>query len=256
MIFESHAHYDDRQFESDRDTLLNSLQENGIEYVVNIGSDVKTTRNSIELAKKYPFIYAAAGIHPSEVKHFREQDFDWLKAQAAGEKCVAIGEIGLDYYWDKEKEVRDLQKYWFVRQLDLAREVNLPLVIHSRDAAKDTLDIIKEEKAEEIGGVIHCFSYSPEIAREYVEMGFYIGIGGVVTFSNAKSLKQVARETPLEKILLETDCPYLAPVPGRGKRNSSLNLIYVAKEIAKIKNADYREVIDITCNNGKAMYRI
>jgi len=256
MIFESHAHYDDRQFDSDRDILLNSLQENGIEYVVNIGADVKTTKKSMELAGKYPFIYAAAGVHPSEVKRFRKQDFDWLKAQAAHEKCVAIGEIGLDYYWDKEKEIRDLQKYWFVRQLTLAREVNLPLVIHSRDAAKDTLDIIKTEKAAEIGGVIHCFSYAPEIAREYVKMGFYIGIGGVVTFNNAKSLKAVVRETPLKKILLETDCPYLAPVPNRGKRNSSLNLIYVAKEIAKIKNVDYQEVIDITYNNGKAMYRL
>jgi len=256
MIFESHAHYDDKQFDSDRDTLLNSLRENGIEYVVNIGADIRTTKNSIELAKKYPFVYAAAGIHPSDVKYFNKKDFQWLKAQTADEKCVAIGEIGLDYYWDKEKEVRDLQKYWFVRQMDLAREVGLPLVIHSRDAAKDTLDIMRAEKAEEIGGVIHCFSYSPEIAREYVKKGFYIGIGGVVTFNNAKNLKEVARETPLEKILLETDCPYLAPVPVRGKRNSSLNLVYVAREIARIKNVDYQEVVDVTCNNAKAMYRI
>lgn len=256
MIFESHAHYDDKQFDLDRDIVLNSLLENGIEYVVNIGADVKTTKKSIELAEKYPFIFAAAGVHPSEVKHFQEQDFEWLRAQTAHKKCVAIGEIGLDYYWDKKKEIRDLQKYWFVRQINLAREAGLPLVIHSRDAAKDTLDIIKEEKAGEIGGVIHCFSYSPEIAREYVKMGFYIGIGGVVTFNNAKNLKEIARETPLEKILLETDCPYLAPVPNRGKRNSSLNLVYVAKEIARIKNVDYQEVVDITYDNGKSMYRI
>lgn len=256
MIFESHAHYDDRQFDSDRDSLLNSLPENGIGYVVNVGADALTTRNSITLAGKYPFIYATVGVHPSEVKNFHEPDFEWLKAQTAYEKCVAIGEIGLDYYWDKEKKVRDLQKYWFIRQMDLAREAGLPLIIHSRDAARDTLDIIKEEKAGEMGGVIHCFSYSPEIAREYVKMGFYIGIGGVITFNNARNLKEVVRETPLNRLLLETDCPYLAPVPNRGKRNSSLNLIYVAREIARIKEVDYQEVVDITFDNAKAMYRI
>jgi len=256
MIFESHAHYDDKQFDADRDALISSLQENGIGYVVNIGADMKTTKASIKLAGKYPFIYAAAGIHPSEVRHFHEQEFEQLRTLATHEKCVAIGEIGLDYYWDKEKEVRDLQKYWFVRQMELARDLGLPLVIHSRDAAKDTLETIKNERAGEIGGVLHCFSYSPELAREYVKMGFYIGIGGVVTFSNAKNIKEIALRTPLEQILLETDCPYLAPVPNRGKRNSSLNLVYVAREIAKIKNVDYQEVVDITCENAKTMYRI
>jgi len=256
MIFESHAHYDDKQFDADRDALISSLQENGIGYVVNIGADMKTTKASIKLAGKYPFIYAAAGIHPSEVRHFHEQEFEQLRTLAIHEKCVAIGEIGLDYYWDKEKEVRDLQKYWFVRQMELARDLGLPLVIHSRDAAKDTLETIKNERAGEIGGVLHCFSYSPELAREYVKMGFYIGIGGVVTFSNAKNIKEIALRTPLEQILLETDCPYLAPVPNRGKRNSSLNLVYVAREIAKIKNVDYQEVVDITCENAKTMYRI
>jgi len=256
MIFESHAHYDDKQFDADRDALISSLQENGIGYVVNIGADMKTTKASIKLAGKYPFIYAAAGIHPSEVRHFHEQEFEQLRTLATHEKCVAIGEIGLDYYWDKEKEVRDLQKYWFVRQMELARDLGLPLVIHSRDAAKDTLETIKNERAGEIGGVLHCFSYSPELAREYVKMGFYIGIGGVVTFSNAKNIKEIALRTPLEQILLETDCPYLAPVPNRGKRNSSLNLVYVAREIARIKNVDYQKVVDITCENAKTMYRI
>lgn len=256
MIFESHAHYDDKQFDADRDALISSLQENGIGYVVNIGADMKTTKASIKLAGKYPFIYATAGIHPSEVRHFHEQEFEQLRTLATHEKCVAIGEIGLDYYWDKEKEVRDLQKYWFVRQMELARDLGLPLVIHSRDAAKDTLETIKNERAGEIGGVLHCFSYSPELAREYVKMGFYIGIGGVVTFSNAKNIKEIALRTPLEQILLETDCPYLAPVPNRGKRNSSLNLVYVAREIARIKNVDYQEVVDITCENAKTMYRI
>ena len=167
---------------------------------------------------------------------------------------MAIGEIGLDYYWDEPE--REIQKKWFEAQIELAREVNLPMIIHSRDAAKDTLDIMKAHKSEEIGGVIHCFSYGNEIARDFLDIGFYLGVGGVVTFNNAKKLKEVVEFTPIDRILIETDCPYLSPVPNRGKRNSSLNLSYVVEEIAKIKGLDYDEVVAITENNAKTMYKI
>ena len=172
----------------------------------------------------------------------------WLHDELLNDKMVAVGEIGLDYYWDEPS--RDIQKKWFVRQLELAREVNKPVIIHSRDAAADTLDIMKAEKCHEIGGVIHCFSYSKEMAREYLDMGFYIGIGGVVTFNNAKKVKEVAEYVPLESIVLETDCPYLAPVPNRGKRNSSINLPYVVDEISRIKGIEPDEVINQTYNNA------
>lgn len=254
MIFESHAHYDDRKFHEDRESLIQSLPENDIKFVVNVGSDIQSTKESLLLAEKYPFFYAACGVHPSDVEQLNEDTFLWLKKQLKHEKCVAVGEIGLDYYWDKEPNVRDNQKYWFRRQLNLAREENLPIIVHSRDAAKDTLDIIKSEKAGEIGGVIHCFSYSVEMAREYLNMGFYIGIGGVVTFNNARALKEVTRYAPLNRILLETDCPYLAPAPNRGKRNSSLNLKYIAQAIADIKGVTYDQVVEATYHNALRMY--
>ena len=165
-----------------------------------------------------------------------------------------MGEIGLDYYWDEPE--REIQKEWFVRQLNMARKVKLPVIIHSRDAAKDTLDIMKGEKSWEIGGVIHCFSYGKEIAKEYLDMGFFLGIGGVLTFQNGKKLKEVAEYAPLEQIVLETDCPYLSPVPNRGRRNSSLNLPYVVKALADIRHISEQEVIDITNQNAKRLYRI
>lgn len=254
MIFDTHAHYDDDAFDNDRDTLLSSLAENGIEAVVNIGASIRTTKNTLELMKKYPFVYGAVGVHPSESTELNEHLMDWLKHAAGEDKVVAIGEIGLDYYW-KEPEP-EIQKHWFVRQLELAREVNLPVVVHSRDAAKDTLDIIQAERAGELGGVIHCFSYSVEMAREYLNLGFYLGIGGVLTFNNAKKLKEVVSYMPMDRIVLETDCPYLAPVPNRGKRNSSLNLPYVVDAISQIKGVPAEEVIAVTTENAKRMYRL
>lgn len=254
MIFESHAHYDDEAFQEDQKELLNSFSENGIEYVVNVGASLASTKATIELIDKYPFIYGAVGVHPSETIELNEENFLWLKDQCKHDKVVAIGEIGLDYYWDEP--ARDVQTKWFQRQLSLAKETNLPIIIHSRDAAKDTLDIMKSEKAEELNGVIHCYSYSKEIAREFLDMGYYLGIGGVVTFKNAKKLKEVVEYVPMDFILLETDAPYLAPEPNRGKRNSSLNLPYVAKEIARIKNISYDEVIKITNENAKKLFNI
>lgn len=254
MIFETHAHYDDKAFDEDRDALLSSMRENGIGSIVNVGADLKSTADSITLAQKHPFIYASAGVHPSEVNELNEENFEWLKKQCFLEKVVAVGETGLDYYWDSAE--RSVQKFWFERQLDLAREVKKPVIIHSRDAAKDTFDIIKAKNAGEIGGVIHCYSYSAEMACDYVKMGFYIGVGGVVTFQNGKKLKEVVEAVPIERILLETDSPYLAPIPHRGKRNTSLNLPHIAQKIAEIKGLSYDDVVKITAENAKKMYRL
>ena len=253
MIFDSHAHYDSEQFEKDREEVLSSMQENGIGTIVNCAADWDSVTEVVDLANEYPFVYAAVGLHPDEVGCLDEERFAYLKEQCQKEKVVAVGEIGLDYYW--EKESHELQKQWFIRQLALARELDLPVIIHSRDAAADTLEIM-QRYAQGLRGVIHCFSYSKELAREYVKMGFFIGIGGVVTFKNGKKLKEIVEETPLRQILLETDCPYLAPVPYRGKRNSSLYLPYVAQEIASLKGISYEEVVAQTEQNGKRLFRI
>lgn len=254
MIFDTHAHYDDEAFDEDREDILSSLKANNISYVTNIGASMASSRMSLDLAKKYNFIFAAIGVHPNEVEELDEAKIEWLRENASHSKVVAIGEIGLDYYWNEPSA--DIQKKWFERQLDLAREVKLPVVIHSRDAAKDTMDIMKYKKAQEIGGVIHCYSYHKEQAKEYLDMGFYFGIGGVVTFNNAKKLREVVEFLPMDRIVLETDAPYLSPVPNRGKRNSSLNLPYVVKEIAGIKGISEKEVIDITRVNAKTLYRL
>ena len=254
MIFDTHAHYDDEQFDEDRDELLASMQACGVEAVTNIGASLATSQNTIELTKKYPFVYGAIGVHPNEVEDLNEDGIAWLKENSGLPKIVAVGEFGLDYYWDEPG--REVQKKWFLRQLELAREVKLPVVIHSRDAAKDTLDIMKSFHAENLGGVIHCFSYTKEMAREYLNMGFFLGIGGVVTFKNAKKLKEVVEYMPMEQMVLETDCPYLSPVPNRGKRNSSLNLPYVVEEVARLKGISVDEVIEITNRNAKTMYKL
>lgn len=253
MIFESHAHYDSHQFDEDREVLLNSMQENGVGTVVNICADWDSVTEVVEMAQKYPFMYAAVGLHPDEVGELDDERLEFLKEQCKNEKVVAIGEIGLDYYWDNESH--DIQKKWFVRQLELAREMDLPVVIHSRDAAEDTLKIMQEH-AQGLRGVIHCFSGSKEMAEEYVKIGFHIGIGGVVTFKNGKKLKEVTEVVPLERILLETDCPYLAPEPHRGKRNSSIYISHIAQAIADIKGITYEEVVAQTEQNGKLLFGI
>lgn len=253
MIFESHAHYDSQQFDEDRDELLKSMPENGVGTIINSGANWDSVTEVVELAQKYPYVYAAVGMHPDEVGDLNEERFAYLKSQCQKDKVVAVGEIGLDYYWDNESH--DVQKKWFIRQLDLARELDLPVIIHSRDAAADTLEIMKEH-GRGLRGVIHCFSYSIELAREYLKMGFYIGIGGVVTFKNGKKLKEIAQEIPLDRILLETDCPYLAPVPFRGKRNSSIYISYIAEEIANLKGISYEEVVAQTEQNGKKLFGI
>lgn len=254
MIFETHAHYEDAAFDEDRRELLESLPKNNIEYVVNISSGIKNVQQSIDLAENYEYIYASVGIHPGETMLMNEKRFLWLKEKAKHPKVVAIGEIGLDYYWDTPE--RDIQQTWFIRQMELAKEIGKPLVIHSRDAANDTFNMLKDAKAEEVGGVLHCFGYGVEQARQYLDLGFYLGIGGVVTFTNGRKLKEVVDFAPIERLVLETDSPYLSPVPYRGKRNSSLNLTYIAQEIAKIKNLDYDTVVRVTNENAKKLYKL
>ena len=251
MIIDTHAHYDDGQFDADREELLGSMKEGGIGLIVNAGSTVASWDKIVELTEKYPFVYGAVGVHPDEVGELDEEKFLRMAELLDRDKIVAVGEIGLDYYWDKEKH--DLQKEWFVCQLGLAREKEMPVIIHSREAAADTFEIMKQHAAG-MKAVIHCYSYSPEMAREYVKMGYYIGVGGVVTFKNAKKLKQVVQEIPLESIVLETDCPYLAPVPYRGKRNCSLYLPYVAEQIAELKGTTVEEVIQQTEKNSRELY--
>ncbi len=254
MIFESHAHYDDEAFHEDREELLISLRKHGIDKVINVGASLESCRLTLELTEKYPFIYGAMGVHPSETSELNEENFAWLREQCAADKVVAVGEIGLDYHW-KEPEPH-VQKIWFERQLILAQETGLPVIIHSRDAARDTLDMMRALHGGETGGVVHCYSYTKEIAREYLQMDYYFGIGGVITFQNSKKLKEAVEYIPLDRILLETDSPYLAPEPHRGKRNSSLNLPYVAQAVAELKGISYEKVVQTTEENAMRLFRI
>ncbi len=254
MIFETHAHYDDEKFHEDRENLLLAVRDAGVYPIINVGASLRTSQNSLDLAEKYDFIYAAVGVHPDEVEELSEEGMAWLEQACNLPKAIAVGEIGLDYYWHKEEAHHKLQQEWFTRQMQLAKEKKLPIIVHSRDACEDTLRVMREFHAEDLDGIIHCFSYSPEIAREYVKMGFMIGVGGVVTFSNAKKLVEVVDAIPLEHIVVETDCPYLAPVPNRGKRNDSRNIRYVIDKIAEIKGVTPEEVERITEENGYKVY--
>ena len=254
MIFDTHAHYDDEAFDADREELLAGLPAAGIGQVVNIASSVKSIDDCLVLAHRFPHVYCALGIHPEHCADMTDALLEEIREKLSDDKALAVGEIGLDYYWPQPD--RELQRYWFAKQLRLANEVDLPVVVHSREAAADTMRIMKENLADKVGGVVHCYSYSADLAKEFVKMGFYIGIGGVVTFKNAKKIVEVAREIPLERILLETDCPYLAPVPYRGKRNSSMYLPYVVARIAEIKGVAEEEVISVTESNARNMYRL
>lgn len=280
MIFETHAHYDDEKFAEDREEVLADLPKRGIRPVINVGASIESTKTTLEIAESHDFVYAAVGVHPSDIDGLNEETFAWLAEQAAHPKTVAIGEIGLDYYWDKEAEVQERQRYWFKRQLELARREMLPVIIHSRDAAEDTMDILQEfhrmtkgddsdvtsrtglandtsEQGycwDETPGVIHCYSYSPEMAHEFIKMGYYIGVGGVVTFKNAKKLVRTVEEIPMERILLETDCPYMAPEPHRGTRNDSRNIPYVIEKIAQIKGIDPKVVEETARENAFRLF--
>ena len=254
MIFETHAHYEDSRFEEDREELLAEMPQQGIDYVVNVGSSMKTSMETLEMTKKYDYIYGAVGVHPDHVPELTEDDMKMLADWCKEPKIVALGEIGLDYYY--EDPVREVQKEWFARQLAVAYQEKMPIIVHSRDAAQDTYDILKAHHSGEHGGVIHCFGYSKEMAKQFIDMGFYIGVGGVVTFKNAKRLVEVVEAIDLKHIVLETDCPYMAPAPHRGKRNSSLYIPHIAEKIAEIKGVSVEQVYEQTMENAKKMYRI
>ena len=253
MIFDTHAHYDDEAFDDDREKLLERMQNRGVEYIVNVGASMSSCKSTIGLVRRFPYVYGALGVHPDEVSELTEEDYQWLKKSIYKPKIVAVGEIGLDYHWNDNKEQ---QIEWFEKQMDIAREAELPIIIHSRDAANDTYEVMKANKADEIGGVIHCFSYTKEMAEKFLDMGFYLGIGGVVTFKNSKKLREVVEYMPMDRMVIETDCPYLAPHPFRGKLNEPANVVYIAQEIAKLKNMEIEDVARITTFNAKRMFGI
>ena len=252
MFFDSHAHYDDERFDLDRDDLLKKINQS-VDYVINCGADLKSSRESINLANKFDFIFAAVGVHPENVKDIKQKDLDELEFLVKKNKKVkAIGEIGLDFY--QKGFSRDEQIYFFKKQLEIANKLNLPVIIHSREANQDTFEIIKS--FAKTNGVIHCYSGDVKMALDYINLGFFIGIGGIITFKNAKKMLGVVKNIPIENILLETDCPYLSPEPNRGKRNDSSNLIYVAQKIAEIKNISLNEVAEKTKLNAKKLFNI
>ena len=253
MIYDTHAHYDDAQFDEDREELLRAMADHRVGTIVNVSASYASCERVADMVQDYPFMYAAAGVHPDHAGELNEDRFARMRELFRRDKVIAVGEIGLDYYWDNESH--EVQKKWFIRQLELARELNLPVLIHSREAASDTMEIMKEY-AKGLDGIIHCYSYSKEMAQEYVKMGFYIGVGGVVTFKNARKLKETVEVLPLTSIVLETDCPYLAPEPYMGKRNHSAYIRYVAEAVAQLKGVTCEEVIAQTEVNAKKLYRI
>lgn len=253
MLFDTHAHYDDDWFDEDRDALLASMPEKGVGLIVNPGITVETSRMAIAMAEKYDHVYAAVGIHPENCHDFVPEHIDVLRQLAKHPKVVAIGEIGLDYYWDTNPP-KEFQQQVLRAQMALARELQLPVIIHDRDAHADTLAIVKE--FPEVTGVFHCYSGSVEDARTLVKMGWMLSFNGAATFKNARKAPEVIAEVPLERLMIETDAPYLAPVPYRGKRNDSGYVHLVAEKIAQIKGLTAEEVAQATWNNGKRFFGI
>ena len=250
-IFDTHSHYDDMKFNPDREMVLDTLQSQGVSLVVSCGCDIDTTQFNFDLSQKYDYIYFAAGFHPDNLDGANLDDLKIIEKFAKNSKCVAIGEIGLDYHWMNSSKQE--QKDFFEAQLELANKLDMPVIVHDREAHGDTLDILKQYKPK---GVLHCFSGSKEMAKEIIKLGMYIGLNGVVTFSNARKSLEVVKEIPLERLVLETDCPYLAPVPMRGKRNDSSYIPYTAEKIAQVLNIDTQELINITNTNGKRLFAL
>lgn len=253
-MIDSHAHLDDEKFDYDRELLISSLKDNGIDFVYNIGADLESSKRSVELARKYENIHAVIGVHPHDADTYNEEVEKELIELSKDENVRAIGEIGLDFYYDNSP--RDIQKETFLKQIDLADKLKLPIVIHSRDAAMETFEIVKEakKKYKDMDILIHCYSQSVELMREYTKLGCYIALGGVVTFKNSRVPKEVAKFVPIDKLLLETDSPYLAPVPMRGKRNEPMFIKYSAMEIAKIREISVEELVKVTDENTKRFY--
>lgn len=254
MFFDTHAHLNAEQYNEDLQEVIDRALSEGISNIVVVGFDRPTIEKAMELTEKYDFIYASVGWHPVDAIDMTEEDLQWIEELSSHPKVVALGEMGLDYYWDKSP--KDIQQEVFRKQIRLAKKVKLPIVIHNRDATADIVEILKEEGAGEVGGIMHCFSGSPEIAQECVDMNFYISLSGPVTFKNAKKPKEVADVIPLEKLLIETDCPYLTPHPHRGKRNEPSYVKLVAEQIAEIKGLSTEEVAQATTENAKKLFGI
>lgn len=254
MLFDTHVHLNAEQFKEDIEEVIKRAKEAGVDHMVVVGFDRPTITKAIELVETYDFLYAAVGWHPVDAIDMREEDLAWIESLASHRKVVAIGEMGLDYYWDKSP--KDVQVEVFRKQIQLAKKVKLPIIIHNREATADIIEILKEEGASEVGGIMHCYSGSVEIAKECVKMNFLISLGGPVTFKNAKKPKEVAREIAIEHLLIETDCPYLAPHPYRGKRNEPAYVRLVAEEIARIKEISVEQVGKITTDNAKKLFGI
>ncbi|WJV18888.1 TatD family hydrolase [Rossellomorea marisflavi] len=254
MLFDTHVHLNAEQFDEDVEEVIARAKEAGVENMVVVGFDRPTIERAMELVETYDFLYASVGWHPVDAIDMKDEDLDWIEEWTKHPKVVALGEMGLDYHWDKSPE--DVQKDVFRRQIRLAKKVKLPIIIHNREATQDIVDILKEEEASEVGGIMHCFSGSPEVAKECVDMNFYISLGGPVTFKNARKPKEVAKEIPLKKLLVETDCPYLAPHPNRGKRNEPAYVRLVAEQIAELKEISIEEVEAATTRNAKKLFNI
>ncbi|WP_427337722.1 TatD family hydrolase [Caloranaerobacter sp. DY30410] len=254
MLIDSHAHLDDKRFDKDRDKIIKNLKDNDVSIVINPGADLASSVKAVALAEEYENIYAAVGIHPHDAKTMDEDTIEVLKSLLKKDKVIAVGEIGLDYHYDFSP--RDIQKKWFREQIKLAKEFNLPIIVHDREAHKDVYDILKEEQDGTLRGVLHCFSGSVEMAKEYIKMGFYISFAGPVTFKNAKTPKEVVKAIDINRILIETDSPYLTPHPHRGKRNEPLYVRYVAAMIAELKGMTIEEVARITAENTKRLFNI
>lgn len=253
MLFDTHAHFDDERFDADRDAMLEQMKDFGVTNITNIASSMASSRRSVELAEKYDFVYASVGVHPSETENLTETDMEELRRLAQHPKVRAIGEIGLDYHYPDDV-APDIQKKWFIRQLDLAQELNMPVIIHDRDSKGDSLEILKKMKIS--NGVVHCFSGSAETAREIVKLGMMISFTGVLTFKNARRAIEACAAVPTDRLMIETDCPYMAPEPHRGERNHSGYVRYVAEKMAEIKGISYEEMVDITDRNAKRFFGI
>ncbi|WHH57058.1 TatD family hydrolase [Petroclostridium sp. X23] len=254
MFFDSHAHYDDERFDIDREKLLDGMKNAGVDYVLNAAANVISSKECIKLAGRYDFIYASVGVHPHDVEEMHEETIEELAELSTEPKVVAVGEIGLDYYYDHSP--RETQKYWFRKQIQLAKRLNLPVIIHNRDAHADTMEIAVSEDISTIGGVLHCFSGSWEMAKKLLDMGIYISIAGPITFNNVVKSVEVVKNMPMNRMLIETDSPYLTPVPHRGKRNDSTYMRYTAERIAELKGIRVEEVAEKTTENAKRLFRI
>ena len=252
-FFDSHAHYNDEKFEEDRDELIKEIYKNGVTKIINAGYSLESSKKALKIASNYDFMYTTAGISPNDIDNFEESNLNEIENLAKNKKVVAIGEIGLDYHWNTEN--KELQKHVFIAQIEIANKLNLPIVIHTREAIYDTLDILKSNKCNQ-KGVFHCCPLNVDLVREGLKLGFYISFAGPITFKNSKNADEIIKMVPLNKMLIETDSPYLSPEPLRGKRNDSRNLKYIAQKIADIKVMNLEEIVNTTYNNAKEIFKI